>query len=195
MAKVKLGDLREIEKDFNKNNIKTITYGGEFEIEIKQYIPISDKVSMAKSIFDSAINRDSDLFILDRNYLDIAYRVIVVQNYTNLRLPKDSVEAYDLLNKIGLYQFIEESIPTSELTDLTTILENIISKEKDIYEQNNNVINVIKNTINNLMENLPDEDKMNEIMSSIKDNMDGFDLGKLNFIQDALKFNKGENIG
>lgn len=194
MANITIKELKKAVSVPNKDKVLTKEFKG-LEIEITQYMPISDKIAIAESILASAIDRDSDLFVVDGNFIDIAFKVLLVDKYTNIRVPKAGVDAYDLLCESGVYDFVVENIPQSELTDLQIALNNVIDMKRDIYEQSNNIVNVVKKLFNNLVNNLPTEDKMNEILEGAKKELAQFEPDKLQYVQDFMKANRGESIG
>lgn len=194
MAKIKIGDLRKATAVPKKNKIKEVDFEGLI-LEVQQYLPVSDKIAVAEAIFESATNREDGLLIVDGNLLDIAFKVLIVSTYTNIILPKDSVEAYDLLCETGLYNIVADNIPQDELTDLQIALNNTIDKERDLHEQNNNIVNILKNFLGNIVSNLPDEKKMQELLKGVNKELAQLEPDKLQFVQDFMKVNRGERIG
>ncbi|HZK00614.1 MAG TPA: hypothetical protein VFC79_11425, partial [Tissierellaceae bacterium] len=156
-------------------------------ISIKQFLPIQEKINLVASIFDSAIDRSEGLHILDGNKLDIAYKVIVVGEYTSITLPKDTVVSYDMLCRSGLFDVIYDAIPLDERLLLESVLDNYIDAERDEYEQRNTISdrelrieNVIKDGIDGLLieltkfiDRLPEKDEWGNIMKDIPQSLDG----------------------
>ena len=165
MANIKIGELREVLKQNKKDNIIEIDYKG-LPLEIKAYLPIQEKLSLVASIFESAIGRDNGLHILNDNKLDIAFKVLLVQTYSNLTLPRNIIESYDMLVSSGLYDFIYDNIPTEERNRLEMALDNHINAERDEYEQNLKLEKVIKDGIDGLLTRL---DKFVESMPTIEE--------------------------
>lgn len=191
MSKILVKELKEALKQNQKQNIKAVDYNG-LQLDIKQYLTISEKLTLIKSIFESAIDRDNGLHILNKNSLDIAYKVLLVQTYVpNLTLPKNVIESYDMLCESGLYDFICEIIPTGELIDIEMALKNHIEAERDEYEQKNTIQYIIKDLLSGLIDKLPSKEEAEEFVKMASKEIEGFDKDKLNFLKDFQFWNNG----
>lgn len=204
MAKILVGELRDTIKSMDISSIKTINFN-DLEIEIKQYLPIAEKLTLIKSIFESAIDRENGLHILNGNSLDIAFRVLLVEKYTNLNLPKNIIESYDMLVSSGLYNFIYENIPATELSDINMALNNHIDAERDEYDQKNFIEDrnlkfekVVKDGIDKFLiefaravDKLPEKDGWGDIFKDAKDSLNSLDINKMNFLKAAIDWNNG----
>ncbi len=190
MAKIKVGELRDTIKSMDIKSEKAINFNG-LEISIKQYIPIAEKLTLIKSIFESAIDRENGLHILNGNSLDIAFRVLLVEKYTNLTLPKNIIESYDILVSSGLYDTIYENIPVTELSDINMALNNHIDAERDEYDQKNTIQYIIKDGLNKLIEKTPNETQLKELIANAKEEFSNLDIDKMNFLKAAIDWNNG----
>lgn len=190
MAKILVKELKEAIKSNGNTNIKTIQFNG-LEINILTYIPIQEKINLVASMFESAIDRDNGLHILNGNSLDIAFKVLLVEKYTNLTLPKDIIQTYDLLVSSGLYYKIYENIPEREVLDLRIALNNHIEAMRDEYEQKNTVQYIIKDGLNKLIEKTPNETQLKELIANAKEEFANLDVDKMNFLKAAIDWNNG----
>ena len=181
MAKILVKELRNAVKLNENETIKTIPFNGLF-IEIKTYIPFQEKINLVGTMFESAINRDNGLHILNGNSLNLAFRVLLVEKYTNLTLSKNIVETYDMLTSSGLFDLIYEAIPTKELSEIRMALDNYIDAERDKYEQTNTIKYIIKDFINNL----PTKEETEELIKTAKEEFSKFDPNKLEFVKEFL---------
>lgn len=191
MSKILVKDLREALNRNKKEDVKTVDFNG-LQLEIKQYLTISEKLTLIKSIFESAIDRDNGLHILNGNSLDIAYRVLLVQTYTNLTLPKNIVESYDMLVSSGLYDTIYNNIPDNEILDIQMLLNNHIDAEKDEYEQKNTIQYIIKDLLSGLIDKLPSKEEAEEFIKKASEEINNMNPDNLKFVQDFLKSTKGD---
>lgn len=192
MSKIKVGELRETLKQNQKDNVKVAEYNG-LQIEIKQYIPFQKKINLVGTMVESATNREDGLHIIDGNTLDLAFKVLLVEEYSNITLPKDYMEAYDLLVSSELYDFIYESIPHSELLDMQTALNNHIQAKQDEYEQKNTVQYIVKDLLSGLIDKMPSKDEAEEFIKMASKEIEGFDPNKMEFVKDFLAKTSGEN--
>ena len=196
MSKIKVGELRETLKELESKQVgvETIDFHG-LSISVQQFLPIQDKINLVASIFDSAIDRSEGLHILDGNKLDIAYKVLVVGEYTNITLPKDTVVSYDMLCGSGLFDVVYNVIPLDERLLLESVLDNYIDVERDEYEQSNTIQYIVKEILQSLINKIPDETELEKIMSNAKEELAKFDPQKLKYVNDFMAMNKGETVG
>jgi hypothetical protein len=192
MSKILVNDLKELAKQ----SPQTIAVPfHEFLIEVKTYLPITEKINLVSSIYKSAVDEDDSLSIINYNALHIAYKVLVTKAYSDVSLPKDTVQAYNMLVSTGLYDKIYESIPLGERLELEKVFDNYIDEKEIRYERENTLPNIVKNILNGLVDKLPSMDEAKMFIEQASKEIEGFSPDKLQFIQDFMKINKGENIG
>lgn len=178
MAKIKIGDLKEMNKQVEET--VNFEYMG-LNFEIKQYLNILDKIGLASSIVSGCINREGGLFVVSHSTKEVAYKLAIIENYTNLTLPKNEIEAFDLISRSGILDVVENAIPKNELLILSNLLEDRITEERDKYSQENRLENIIKKGVDGLLytlENLPSVEEMGnlpkELTGAFAGIMDGF---------------------
>ncbi len=172
--KIKYSDLKKAVALDRKENIKLVDYNG-FTIQIKQYLPIAEKVGFASAVYNSAKYEDTDLNIISENTLDIAFKNLLVETYTNLTLSKNPIESYDMLVDSGLYNVVCDNIPEKELLDIQQALENHIITKQNEFEQSMKLEYIIKNAIDNLLfklenfvSSIPSTEEMKELPDIVK---------------------------
>lgn len=192
MSKIKVGELREVLKELNSKQIgvETIDFHGT-AIEVKQFLPIQDKFNLVASIFESAIDREDGLHILDKNKLEIAFKNLIVTEYSNLTLPKNTIESYDMLCESGLFNSVYNGIPEGEREELQTLLDGYIDTEKQEYQQRNTIQYVLKNSLDRLIDKMPSDVELGELIESASKEFSNFDPNKLTFLKDAIGWNGG----
>lgn len=189
MAKIKVGELRDLGKQ--AQDIIELDYNG-INLEVKKYLPILDKIGLTASIFDGCIDTEDDLFVVRHEAKDIAYKIAIVEKYTNLTLPKDDIEAFDLISKSGIIDTVMDTIPESELRTLSKLLQDRINEERERYEQKNKIENIIKSGIDRLMfviENFVGENSVEDLVENTKKALDNLDPDKLNILQEFVRIN------
>ena len=194
MAKIKVKELKNA-VELNKTEKIKLIHFDSLEIEVLQTTTFQEKINLVATIFESAIDRDNGLHILNYNSLDLAYKVLLVEKYTNLTLPKDYLQSYDMLVSSGIYNKIYESIPVKELSDLNMVLENYIDTERDKYEQKNTIQHIVKDLLSGLIDKLPSKDEAEEFIKMASKEIEGFDPEKMEFVKQFLAKTSGENIG
>lgn len=194
MAKIKVKELKNA-VELNKTEKIKLIHFDSLEIEVLQTTTFQEKINLVATIFESAIDRDNGLHILNYNSLDLAYKVLLVEKYTNLTLPKDYLQSYDMLVSSGIYNKIYESIPVKELSDLNMVLENYIDTERDKYEQTSTIQHIVKDLLSGLIDKLPSKDEAEEFIKMASKEIEGFDPEKMEFVKQFLAKTSGENIG
>lgn len=143
--------------------IKTITIN-EQTIEVKQYLPINDKVDLVTRI----INNSNDL----NNFanplkVEVLLALEIVMAYTNItftdKQKEDVSKLYDLLTENGVVKAVYEAIPEDELGFVTDSLWETIDT---IYDYQNSAMGLVENISNNY-DNLNLD--LTKLQESIKD--------------------------
>lgn len=191
MANIKVGELRNLQKEFVKD-IETINFHG-LEIEVKQYLPIEKKLELAYTIYNSCVNTDNGLLVVSENSMDIMKTYFITQYYTNLTLPKDYFEGADLLISTGLYEVIKENIE-DEISRLEDIIANIKIQELVKYEQENRLMYIVKEALSKLVDKIPTADEAKKFIEETSKEIENFDPDKMKFVKDFLVANSGGKI-
>lgn len=117
MAKVYFGKLN---LNIDKTN-RTISLPDGTEVEVKQYLPIEDKMT----VIDNVINRA----VTDKGYyssviVDILLAIEIIFAYTNINITEkqkeDIYKVYDMFISTGAFRTIKEAIPSVELDFIYT---------------------------------------------------------------------------
>lgn len=192
MSKVLVGDLRKLKKEVCEG-VEAFEYKG-LNIEVKQYLPILEKIGLVSSAYMSAVGQLDELSIIDYNALEIAWKVLVIERYTNITLPKNNVEAYDLILETGIYEVVSDKI-YDELNKLEKVLSNHIAEQNDTFDRTNTMTNMIKNTLDKLGNNMPDMKEVQDLIAGASKTFEGFDPEKLNFVKDFMTMEAGNDVG
>ena len=122
-------------------NISTINYNGQV-IEVKQYLPVNDKLALIANV----INKSGD----DNNFANpmkiSVYTVLeVISTYTNIswteKQNEDPCKLYDLLVASGLSSTIFKAIPTEELNELLTGINDTVDA---YYKYRNSIFGILE---------------------------------------------------
>lgn len=138
MAKVpfsKLG-LKKINEE-----IKIIKFN-DIDIEVKQYLPIDDKLQLVVNVISNAA--DGNRFY-NPIKIDAFAALEILFMYTNLTFTdtqkKDLSKLYDLIVSNGLFQMVKEALPDEEYDELMAL---IYDSADNIYTQMNSAISVVE---------------------------------------------------
>lgn len=136
MAKVSFNKL-----GLTKNQDVEILKFNEMNIEVKQYLPINDKLKLIGDV----INLSAD----ENNFsnpvkIDMFTVIEIVEYYTNINFTEkqreDYAKLYDLIFGSGLWKQIESIIPESELTK---VIDDVNRTVKCIYSYRNSVLGIL----------------------------------------------------
>lgn len=110
-------------------------------IEIKQYLPINDKLQLISNV----INLSAD----DNNFCnpvkkDVYFALQVIEFYTNIsfteKQKEDPTKLYDLLIGSGLFTQIHTAIPTNEIS---TLYKGVKESIEAVYNYRNSVLGIL----------------------------------------------------
>ena len=160
------------------DEVKTIDFNGN-QIEVKQYLPIEDKIDLINISLQMA--KENGIYNLIK--LNMYFNLYIVYLYTNISFTdkqrEDEYKLYNTLLSTGLVETIRKAIPENE----NMILENYLNRQLTCnLEYKNSFAGIISNIINDLPERA-------EEMQSIIEN---FDKEKFT---NVLEFAKAANGG
>lgn len=183
MAKIKVSELRKLNKSIEK--VIQLKYNG-LNIEVKKYLPFQEKLSLATSIYKMSLN-DVELILIDRNAREIAKVYLITQYYTNISLPKDVLEAYNLLMSTGVYEVITKQIP-DEIIMIDMMVDNIEKYHEEKYRKESD----IKNILRRMIENTPTPEELKKFIEEASEELKNFDSNKLSFVTEFLNQVNGD---
>ena len=137
MAKVSLTKLGlKVNQD-----IKNIEFNEQI-IEVKQYLPINEKLELISSVINSAADENNFSNPVKENAfltLEILY------HYTNINFTdkqkEDPVKLYDLVVSSGLVNKVTDLIPEEELNE---VINGVAQSVKAVYTYRNSVLGILE---------------------------------------------------
>lgn len=124
-----------------KQEIKTLTWNEQI-IEIKQYLPMQEKLNLMSKVINLSHDKDS-------NYsnpvkVDIYTKLNIIENYTNItftdKQKEDVCKLYDLFKESGLMELILNAIPEKEVKEINDSINKAIDA---IYNYLNSVMGIL----------------------------------------------------
>lgn len=127
------------------NSIKTFEWsdndGKVTIIEVKQYLPIEEKLEIISNIINNSID-DNDFYNPVR--LEIFTTLEIVYAYTNLnitdKMKENPFKLYDIILSSGLYDKILETMPTEEFDYIDVSAHATI---RNIYNYKNSAMGIL----------------------------------------------------
>ncbi len=131
---------------FTKLNIKIhqdvkIVYFNEQEIEVKQYLPISEKFNLINAVLNAS---PQDVGYYNPGYIDVLTALNIVFYYTNIKFTdkqkEDTNKLYDQLMSSGFVDQIYSIIPQKELEWIKHYLQLTIDQ---FYKYKDSVLGIL----------------------------------------------------
>lgn len=137
MAKVTFNKL-----NLTKNTeIKTININDN-DIEIKQYLPVEEKLELISYIVNMA--HDEDYNFSNPVKVEVFAGIGIIKYYTNITFTEKQLEnpakIYDLLNSNNVINNVIAAIPSNEYDEIRTGIEETI---KSIYQYQNSALGIL----------------------------------------------------
>lgn len=137
MAKVSFTKL-----GLKKNEEVGILHINEQDIEVKQYLPINEKLELISSVINSAADENNFSNPIKEN---VFLTLEILYHYTNINFTdkqkEDPVKLYDLVVSSGLVNKITDLIPEEELDE---VINGLAQSVKAIYTYRNSVLGILE---------------------------------------------------
>lgn len=164
MAKVTFNKL-----NLTKNTeIKNIDIN-ENIIEVKQYLPVEEKLELISYIVNMA--HDEDYNFSNPVKVEVFAGIGIIKYYTNITFTEKQLEnpakIYDLLNSNNVINNVIAAIPSNEYDEIRTGIEDTI---KSIYQYQNSVLGILDTIGQDYSDLNIEADTINEKLSN-PDNM------------------------
>ena len=139
MAKASFSKLQ-----LTKNNeVKTFDFNGQ-TIEVKQYLPIEEKISMFETILSSA-TRDTSAGYYNITEINFWIDLEIIFNYTNINFTdkqkEDMFKLYDMLKGSGLIDLVKNNMRGEELSE---IINTVWNTAENIYKYASSALGVMQ---------------------------------------------------
>ena len=137
MAKVSFTKL-----GLKKNEEIGILHINEQDIEVKQYLPINEKLELISSVINSAADENNFSNPVKEN---VFLTLEILYHYTNINFTdkqkEDPVKLYDLVVSSGLVNKVTDLIPEEELDE---VINGVVQSVKAIYAYRNSVLGILE---------------------------------------------------
>lgn len=127
--------------------LKTVQYKEEFNIEIKQYLPVNDKLKMMGEILEYTMDQNNFANPVKQEVFTV---ISIIEYYTNIsftdKQKEDPTKLYDTIRSSDLFEVISSNIPQEELQELQNGIDGIIQA---YYHYTNSILGVLENVKQN----------------------------------------------
>lgn len=146
MAKIAYSKLKLTKKD----DIKTFEFG-ENTIEVKQYLPVLDKLNIVANVLNASLD-DNDY--ANPLKIEVFGNLEIVYNYTNLtftdKQKEDPAKLYDILETNGIINSVISLIPEAEYTNLLSSIDETLESYYKYKNSAKGIIETISTDYSNL---------------------------------------------
>ena len=122
-------------------NVKNIEFNEQI-IEVKQYLPINEKLELISSVINSAADENNFSNPVKEN---VFLTLEILYHYTNINFTdkqkEDPVKLYDLVVSSGLVNKVTDLIPEEELDE---VINGVVQSVKAIYAYRNSVLGILE---------------------------------------------------
>ena len=120
--------------------VKTVKIG-EQEIEVKQYLPVNDKLILISNVLNNSID---DVNFSNPIKLDVFTNLEIIFTYTNLsftdKQKEDLVKLYDILESNDIFNKIIAVIPSEEYN---SIIDGVQRCSDAVYTYRNSILGLL----------------------------------------------------
>lgn len=193
MKAVRVGDLRDYRKGIETNTLETAYKFGERALYVKQFLPTVEKNTIFSTVIDNIepIHEDIGLSGDDMIVIDMWVKTEIVKAYSNVNLPADVIEAYDLIQSCNLYNNVINSLPGQEYSELMFIYDNKLKTlaqkypgRQDVLSLLGELVDTFKKGLDNLDSGLPSSEEVAQLKKSL-DNLDSEKIKEIKEFVDA----------
>ena len=122
-------------------DVKNIEFNEQI-IEVKQYLPINEKLELISSVINSAADENNFSNPIKEN---VFLTLEILYHYTNINFTdkqkEDPVKLYDLVVSSGLVNKVTDLIPEEELDE---VINGLAQSVKAIYTYRNSVLGILE---------------------------------------------------
>ena len=122
-------------------NVKNIEFNEQI-IEVKQYLPINEKLELISSVINSAADENNFSNPVKEN---VFLTLEILYHYTNINFTdkqkEDPVKLYDLVVSSGLVNKVTDLIPEEELDE---VINGLAQSVKAIYTYRNSALGILE---------------------------------------------------
>lgn len=165
----------DIKKDL-PNEVKVININ-EFNIEVKQYLSIKDKIDLVTTVLNQLIQ--NELSFINPIQLEVCTNLEIIFRYTNIGFTTEQREdlqaLYDMLERQKIFDMVISQIPAEEYKFIIDMIDETV---KAYYSYSNSLKGIIGDVVANYSNLDLDATKIQEKLSNpenltlLKDVMD-----------------------
>ena len=123
--------------------VKNVEYTDGIVIEVKQYLPVNDKLKMMGEILEHTMDQNNFANPVKQN---VFTTLALIEYYTNItfteKQKEEPVKLYDAICNSSLLEIITSNIPEEELNEVYKGVDGIVLA---YYQYTNSILGVLEN--------------------------------------------------
>lgn len=123
------------------NAVKTVVINDQ-EIEIKQYLPVNEKLMLISEVINQSADENN---FANPMKLDVFTKLEIIFYYTNLtftdKQKEDLVKLYDLMESNGIFDLVFDKMNEQELNN---IFDSVNECAEAIYAYKNSIMGILE---------------------------------------------------
>lgn len=123
------------------NEIKSFNFNEQM-VEVKQYLPVNDKLELISNVINSSADHNN---FANPIKITIFTTLEIIQSYTNItfteKQKEDPAKLYDLVISTGLANEIIQNIPEIEYNE---ILNGVKESVEAVYKYRNSILGILE---------------------------------------------------
>lgn len=140
--------------------IQNVIKFNDQEIQIKQYLPVQDKMSIIEYVVAGSFSEnDKKIRFYNTANRAVIFDYFIAKFYTDINIPDiedaDIYTIYNILVENKIIDLIKDTIPKTELGFLNYHINKRISEEFRCIGEENKVVNMINKFITDLNDSIP----------------------------------------
>lgn len=151
------------------DSIRVIKFDDK-EIEVKQYLPIEDKIDLVQIALQQA---ETD-FGYNAMLVDVYFYLYIVYFYSNIQFTDEEkanpLELFDILSSNGIISAVAATIPTDEFEDIKGYIDNQFEINSKFKSSSLYLFNIVIDKIKDATKYLNEND-YEKILNGIKANL------------------------
>jgi hypothetical protein len=142
-GEIKMAKVSFTKLGLSKNaDVKVVQLTGDVSVEVKQYLPVNDKLILISNVINNAQDNNS---FSNPVKLEMFGALEIIYQYTNLsfteKQKEDPVKIYDLLEGNGIIDKIVAAIPEIEYN---AIIDGINDCAQSLYTYRNSIVGLLE---------------------------------------------------
>ena len=156
-----------------KDDIKKDKWN-DIEIEVKKYLTVDEYFEFIEMVVNGVFQKDSSYM---PEAMDVVNRITTIAMYTDIELPDDPREQFDLVFRTDLYDWVMNRICCEQISSINRVISERVlmlqeEKENDIDKKMNELKSTVE-SLSSMLESISNgvtDEQMKELVDFLSSN-------------------------